>query len=74
MILLKSDSINLSELFKNPSLLLSEDLSEFINKLTSLKPTSFKFDENKTSLRIKDEGLFETKGIPVGFPTREKID
>ena len=74
LILLKSDSINFSELFKNPSLLVAEDLSEFINKLKSLKPKSFKFDENKTSLRIKYEGLFETKGIPLGFPTREKID
>lgn len=74
MILLKSDSINFSELFKNPSLLVAEDLSDFINKLKSLKPKSFKFDENKTNLRIKYEGLFETKGIPLGFPTREKID
>ena len=74
MILLKSDSINFSELFRNPSLLVAEDLSEFINKLKSLKPKSFKFDENKTSLPIKYEGLYETKGIPLGFPTREKID
>ena len=74
MILLKSDSINFSELFRNPSLLVAEDLSEFINKLKCLKPKSFKFDENKTSLLIKYEGLYETKEIPLGFPTREKID
>ena len=74
MILLKSDSINFSELFRNPSLLIAEDLSEFINKLKCLKPKSFNLDENKTSLPIKYEGLYETKGIPLGFPTTEKID
>ena len=74
VILLKSDSINFTELFHKPSLLTAEDLSEFINKLRSLHPNVFNFDVNDINMKIKYEDLYLNQGIPFGFPTKEKID
>ena len=74
MILLKSDSINFTELFHKPSLLTEEDLSEFINKLRSIHPNVFNFDQNDINLKIKYEDPYLNQGIPLGFPTKEKID
>lgn len=74
MLLLKTDGINFVELFKNPSLMAAEDLSEFIDKLKRLNTKNFKFNPNEISLRIRYEDVYQSQGIPLGFPTKEKID
>ena len=74
MLLLRSDHVNFIELFTKPSLMAAEDLSEFIAKLKSLNPWTFKFNENEIRLRIKFEGFLQSQAIPLGFPTKEKID
>jgi pterin-4a-carbinolamine dehydratase len=61
-------------IFTKPSLMAAEDLSEFIAKLKSLNPWTFKFNENEIRLRIKFEGFLQSQAIPLGFPTKEKID
>ena len=74
MLLLKSDGINFIELFKNPSLMAAEDLSEFIDKLKSLNTKGFKFNPNEINLGIRYDDLYQSQGIPIGFPTQERID
>ena len=74
MLLLRNDSVNFTELFKEPSLSASEDLSEFIRKLSSLDHHSMKYDEKEFNFRIKYEDFYQFKVTPFGFPTTEKID
>ena len=74
MLLLRTDGINFVELFKNPSLMAAEDLSEFIDTLKRLNTKTFKFNPDEISFPIRFEDLYQSKGIPIGFPTKEKID
>jgi hypothetical protein len=67
MILLKSDSINFTELFHKPSLLTEEDLSEFINKLRSIHPNVFNFDENDEDDYYKMVEIFIEKTFEIIF-------
>lgn len=71
MALLFDPYTNFQDLFEDPSLRASEDLSEFIKKLSSKKhPISFTPPGN---LKIKFGQVYKAKGISLGFPTTEKF-
>lgn len=72
MKLLRIGNSNFENLFKNPSMLASENLSEFINELKKL--SDYSEDENNTSTsRIKYDYYDYRTTIPVGIPTTEKF-
>ena len=72
MKLLRIGNSNFEILFKSPSMLASENLSEFINKLKQL--SNYSEDDNNTSTsRIKYDYYDYKTTIPVGIPTTEKF-
>ena len=71
ILLLQRIPVDFIGLFKKPTLLASEDLTEFIKELNSLNSDSK--SEEKNNIRIKYEDFNRINGIPVGFPTIEKF-
>lgn len=72
MKLLRIGNSNFEKMFKNPSMLASENLSEFINELKKL--SNYSEDDNNTSTsKIKYDYYDYRTAIPVGIPTIEKF-
>ena len=72
MKLLRIGNSNFEKLFKSPSILASESLSEFINKLKKL--SNYSEDDNNTSTSIIEYDYYDYRTtIPVGIPTTEKF-
>lgn len=77
MKLLKKKDIDFSNIFKNPSIMASEDLFNFISKLNLLCEKNYISDDDNESidneLTIKYEDAEYPKGKALGIPITEKF-
>ena len=79
MKLLRRQGINFMELFKNPSLQATNDLTEYINKLEQLYSTYYELfmydNDNNVEYRTRfEDSRDENKAPVIAFPTLERIN
>ena len=79
MKLLRRQGINFMELFKNPSLQATNDLTEYINKLEQLYSTYYELfmydNDNNVEYRTRfEDSRDENKAPIIAFPTLERIN